>query len=363
MRRHIAAVTNRVAILEDDAALSGLLTQILGEAGFNVSAVYSDGRKAERGIKSDPPDALLMDMQTPFLTGEEILHSIKADPELQDIAVIMMSGYYHTGKDQARAMDQGALYAVTKPFDFDFLIGCVNRALRARSEMMGDGRSGYPSNRATFRVENRLYELGQSGVGFCYAYADLQSFKSLSRTIRDIANSIINGTMALIDHFVRDLPPSEGHRPWYEITGRDPLGFAGHAGDDFYFSFSPERLLEVCESICRGFDEIVRVSGAYSPDDLSHGFIVADKIAPIVSIPIVVVSNVVFDTDLRPTDARRTFSDPRQLYEQAKSRLVVIKAALNNRNYREYADTIARGDTWSVWELYEPKTEQSGSKR
>lgn len=106
-------MNNRLFIAEDDAVMSGLLTDLAQEAGFSVVS-FADGKKACDALSIDPPDALLADIQMPGMNGLDLIEAASASCPGLPAAII--TGYA-TVPDVVRAFRSGAIDLITKPFD------------------------------------------------------------------------------------------------------------------------------------------------------------------------------------------------------------------------------------------------------
>jgi len=72
---------------------------------------------------------ILLDMNMPVMNGQEVLRRLRADPELKEIPVIMLTARA-APEDVAAASACGIADYVTKPFDFAELMEKVQAALR-----------------------------------------------------------------------------------------------------------------------------------------------------------------------------------------------------------------------------------------
>ena len=79
-----------VLVVDDEATARDLLTRHLNKEGFSVLTA-GNGRDALDMIKAHRPIAVLLDVMMPELDGWHVLRSIKNDPELRDIPVIMQT--------------------------------------------------------------------------------------------------------------------------------------------------------------------------------------------------------------------------------------------------------------------------------
>jgi CheY-like chemotaxis protein len=80
----------RILVIEDDAFFRKACEVSLHMQGFNVSFA-TDGLIGLRMAEAIHPDAILLDVLLPVLTGVEVLQRLKQHPELSPIPVIVFS--------------------------------------------------------------------------------------------------------------------------------------------------------------------------------------------------------------------------------------------------------------------------------
>ena len=80
------------------------------------------------------PEVILLDIELDTMDGFEVLAHLKSDPKTQDIAVIFISGT-EEAMDKVRALDQGAVDFVSKPFEVVELKARVRTAIRSQRLM------------------------------------------------------------------------------------------------------------------------------------------------------------------------------------------------------------------------------------
>ncbi|MDO8655200.1 MAG: response regulator [bacterium] len=80
----------KILLVEDDPLLIDIYTTKLQEAGFSL-VVVSDGAKVVEEARAAKPDIVLLDIVLPNVDGWEVLRSLKADNELKNIKVIILS--------------------------------------------------------------------------------------------------------------------------------------------------------------------------------------------------------------------------------------------------------------------------------
>ena len=123
-------MTDRILIVDDQREIVDLTETVLGGAGFETVGV-SSGTDALERLSSERFDLVLLDINMPDMDGWETLRLLRADHELDDVAVVMFSvkGEVH---DKVHSMQEGAAGYVTKPFVVDELIARVRRVLASK---------------------------------------------------------------------------------------------------------------------------------------------------------------------------------------------------------------------------------------
>ena len=123
-------MSKKVLIVDDESHIRTLLLQML--EGFVKSdielQVASEGTEAWRLAQSEKPELIILDIMMPGLSGYEVCRRVKADPELADTHVLIL-----TAKGQAvdhqQSLEAGADKYITKPFDIGDLVRYVARVL------------------------------------------------------------------------------------------------------------------------------------------------------------------------------------------------------------------------------------------
>ncbi len=79
-------------IVEDDTVLANAIKLSLENEGYELS-LATDGEEAERMIKEEIPDLVLLDLLLPIKNGFEILKIIRQDPATKDISVVVLTNF------------------------------------------------------------------------------------------------------------------------------------------------------------------------------------------------------------------------------------------------------------------------------
>ncbi len=119
----------RIAIVEDNPEAARLLRRILQTQGdFQVFEAHT-GKEGVALIRTTRPDVVLLDMMMPDMDGFAVLDSLKADEELKDIPVIVITAKELTPKDQKRLQGQIEMLLQKGSFMDDDLLEGINALL------------------------------------------------------------------------------------------------------------------------------------------------------------------------------------------------------------------------------------------
>ena len=129
-RRRRAGALATVLIIDDEQPAHELLERELAGAGYEILHA-AGGREGLKLAKQARPDVITLDIIMPDLDGWSVLKALKADPELCDIPVVLVT----IMRDRDLGFALGAADYITKPLDREVLMRVVGRHVR------GDGRA------------------------------------------------------------------------------------------------------------------------------------------------------------------------------------------------------------------------------
>lgn len=107
-----------------------MVEAVLGPEGHCVSSV-SDGQAALRRIQDAKPDLVLLDTKMPRANGLAVCRSIRSNPGLADVRIVMLAGPLDPF-DREGAGAEGFDAVLQKPLDADGLLNTVNDLLGGR---------------------------------------------------------------------------------------------------------------------------------------------------------------------------------------------------------------------------------------
>ncbi|MCI0829800.1 MAG: response regulator, partial [Chloroflexi bacterium] len=113
---------NTVLVVDDDANVHDLMQRSLAGQGFNLVRAMG-GQEGLRLAKELLPAVITLDVMMPGMDGWAVLSALKADPDLADIPVIMVT--IVDQKNLGYAL--GAAEYLTKPIDRGRLLSVLNK--------------------------------------------------------------------------------------------------------------------------------------------------------------------------------------------------------------------------------------------
>jgi two-component system phosphate regulon response regulator PhoB len=125
-----------VLIIEDEAPLVTMLRYNLEKEGFAV-CIAENGEEALLQIAERKPDAVLLDLMLPLVSGIEVCRQIRRAPQTRALPVIMLTARGEEG-DRIRGLDSGADDYIVKPFSPGELIARLRAVIRRSHPAMAD---------------------------------------------------------------------------------------------------------------------------------------------------------------------------------------------------------------------------------
>jgi CheY-like chemotaxis protein len=112
-----------VLVVDDEPVLRAVVRDVLVEAGYTV-AEAADGTAMLALVERDRPDLVLMDVMMPGGDGQEAYRTLRGQPGLPTVPVVMMSAAVHPN-----GLDPTIAAFLPKPFALDRLLATVVRLI------------------------------------------------------------------------------------------------------------------------------------------------------------------------------------------------------------------------------------------
>jgi len=121
-----------ILLVDDEALTRDFYKDLLSEHGFCVVAA-SNGSDALALIRQHPPEAAILDIMMPDMSGLEVLERLHAqDP---DLPVIMLTAF-PSSQNAITALKLGAFDFIVKGLDHTLVVLTVHRAVRYRRDAL-----------------------------------------------------------------------------------------------------------------------------------------------------------------------------------------------------------------------------------
>lgn len=113
-----------ILIVDDEFGLAETVGDVLVSMGYAVTTAVN-GKLALACLRETRPDAILLDVMMPIMSGPEMLATIRADDTYRDIPVVLMSAAAPDAMlEEVRPMITDFLQ---KPFTFERLVSALNK--------------------------------------------------------------------------------------------------------------------------------------------------------------------------------------------------------------------------------------------
>ena len=122
-----SSLSKTILIVEDEPDAAEMFAQMLRLSGFRVVKAFG-GVAAMKQLLQEKPDALVLDLMMPDVSGLEVLRFLRREPTLHDLPVIIVSAKCLPA-DIERGMQFGASIYLTKPVAFLEFKRAVEKAL------------------------------------------------------------------------------------------------------------------------------------------------------------------------------------------------------------------------------------------
>lgn len=152
-----------IMIVEDDAAVSSLLSRYLEAQGYETSVV-DNGLRVAPEVRRTEPSLVLLDVQLPGLDGIEVCHELR---RFSGIPIIMVSGRADE-VDRLLGLEVGADDYVCKPFSAREVMARIKAQLRRAEGRLGGGTAfhGFRIDEAARRIAWQDHWLPLTAIEF-----------------------------------------------------------------------------------------------------------------------------------------------------------------------------------------------------
>ncbi|HJY78944.1 MAG TPA: EAL domain-containing protein [Burkholderiales bacterium] len=121
-----------VMMVDDEEVVIDLIQAYLDSAGYKRFISTTDPRKALELMLRERPQVVLLDINMPGMSGLQIMQAMRADPSLQHIPVVVLTGV-NDPETKLKALGLGASDFLGKPVDESELVLRLRNTLAAKA--------------------------------------------------------------------------------------------------------------------------------------------------------------------------------------------------------------------------------------
>ncbi len=118
---------SKVLVVDDEPFILMMIEDKLKTAKIDVVTVR-ESRRALEHIRKERPDLVILDWMMPGLSGIDLCRLIKADPDIRDIPIFMLTAKGQDA-DEEKGMQCGVSRYITKPFSPKSLLEMVQETV------------------------------------------------------------------------------------------------------------------------------------------------------------------------------------------------------------------------------------------
>ena len=123
----MGAERKKIIIIEDEPDTAEMYAEMMRISGYQVVKYYG-GVQAVAQVAEQQPDAVVLDLMMPDLSGLEVLRFMKEEPLLTDVPVIIVSAKT-LPSDIEEGLEAGAAVYLTKPVSFSDFRLAIERVI------------------------------------------------------------------------------------------------------------------------------------------------------------------------------------------------------------------------------------------
>jgi diguanylate cyclase (GGDEF)-like protein len=269
----------KLLIADDDPEMGKMLKRAFSLDSWDVE-LANNGDTALSLVLEHQPDIIILDINMPGKSGNEVLKKLRETSKMSAIPIVMLTGLSETS-DKVNSFNKGADDYITKPFILDELKMQINAIYnRNKKAISSNPLTKLPGAPA---IAEETMERLDKEEKLSYMYIDIDNFKAYNDAYGHINGDEAITTLAQILEKVRQ-----------KFSLEDI--FIGHiGGDDFTLIAKASKAEEIASYLTHEFDKNAPL--LYKKEDRNAGFIHArtregdKKKFSIITISIAIATN------------------------------------------------------------------------
>ena len=123
-------MAGKILIVDDEPDALEILSLRLSKNGYDVITAVT-GEECLKKAQAERPNLILLDVLLPGMSGLEVSKRLKESDSTKNIPIIMVTALI--GKDARQAaLERGAKYFISKPFDPEDLLSQIKKILKGK---------------------------------------------------------------------------------------------------------------------------------------------------------------------------------------------------------------------------------------
>jgi len=205
----------RIIVVDDDPIFGKIIHRILQDLDHEIKILQAgNAAEALEMLKTETPHLIITDWDMPGISGIEFCRKIHANPDFEDIPVIMCTGINTSSENLKTAFEAGVVDFIRKPIDKMELLSRVNSMLKLtesyktiknqKEEILNEKQKTEKLLKAILpkKIANELKEFGRTEPELyedvTVLYSDIVDFTEKSSKIEPLTlikelNEIVQG--------------------------------------------------------------------------------------------------------------------------------------------------------------------------
>ena len=122
----------KILIIDDEEKIGQLLKKSLMEIANYEVMTSNDGRDGLLLAKQFQPDAILLDVVMPRISGDEVAYQLLEEPQTAKIPIIFMTGLIREEEANANSQQIGGRHSLAKPLHINQVVEKIKQVLEKK---------------------------------------------------------------------------------------------------------------------------------------------------------------------------------------------------------------------------------------